>query len=459
LAYTINNHFIQKLPFWQLFSPRVSYREYKNECLITEKVMASDTFFLQPLQPNTTRDPLFATATGSGVFLNHSHSTSGGLTDVQAQTLVNGGVATAIAQADAILIDDPAFSALFTETEIVGEEGSFTGSTKSEAKVQGSFLVRAGETFSFEFVTNLYLNSKEIENSNTEYAKAVSKASFLLLDTTNPDEPKVVDYFGISGKLISSDRLGTFDVRTSKKNNINWSLLDRQIDVDGNNGTDFVNGGVFGTYLKQFNRDIQLTIVELDKSAIKFAGDYLIGNLGQDVTYGTIWKDQLQGNQSANKIYGSLGNDSIEAKEGNDTLEGGQGNDRLKGDLGDDKLSGGFGNDTLNGNEGNDILVGGSGDDVMNGGQGRDTFLFRKGDSLLAGERDVINNFNPNQDQIKLAGWGNIDAKTWLSGMVSQGQIVQSEANVLLSFDTGGKLLLTDVYLQNLSASNFSLVM
>jgi len=159
--------------------------------------------------PEPNPNPNFVTAQGSTLFFNYSHIPSGTLTSAQTDTLVKGGVALAIAEAEAIFFNnDLTFSALFTDTSIVGLDGQFTGSADSETKVLANFTIGANQSFSFDFSADLALTAKEIENSKVEYNKAQSKTTFLVLDTTNPDKPIVLDYFGIQGKLISSNQIG-----------------------------------------------------------------------------------------------------------------------------------------------------------------------------------------------------------------------------------------------------------
>ena len=78
------------------------------------------------------------------------------------------------------------------------------------------------------------------------------------------------------------------------------------------------------------------------------------------------------GNSSANIIRGN---------SGANRLNGGAGNDRLVGGNGIDRLTGGVGNDTITGGSGNDIFQ-------INSGLGR----------------DVITDYTPGKDRIKLLG-------------------------------------------------------
>ncbi len=409
--------------------------------------MSSETIFLQSTASSPNTNPNFANALGSALFFNYSQPASGSLTDTQTDTLVKGGVALAIAEAGATFINiEPTFSTLFTDNTGIGTDGSFIGNASSKTKVVANFVVGANQTFSFDFSADLSLSSKEIENRNTEYNQVQSKTTFLVLDTTNPDKPKLLDYFGIRGNLISSKRIG--DLRLGGSRNISIINRERTYDIDGNNGEDSLTANVIGRYQNKFKKNTNLTIVELNASTLTLLGDTLINNLGSDVNYGTIGTDYLIGNNRANKIYGSLGNDFLKGRRGDDILEGGQGNDRLCGDEGNDKLHGGLGND---------ILIGGRGNDVLVGGHDNDKFVFERGESLLTGEFDVIQDFQVGADKIVFNGWGNINSEQWLSQMFTQGQIIDTNDGAIFNFDTGesqGKLLLSGVISNTITAES-----
>lgn len=409
--------------------------------------MASETLFLQPNNTIPNPNPNFAKSTGLAIFSNYSQAL-GSLTAAQADVLVKGGVAAAVAEAVAAFNNDPTFSILFTNSTGIGLDGAFEGSAESQTKVVANFAVAANQTFSFDFLANLALTAKEIENPNTEYNEAKSKTTFLVLDTSDVNKPKVLDYFGIRGKLISSKQIGELKIGGSK--NVNILSQDRTTDVDGNNGQDSVTGKSIGTYQQTFKRDTNITLVEVNASAISFVGDTLIGNLGTDVIYGTIDKDKLIGSDGVDKIYGSLGNDRLDGNSGDDILEGGRGNDRLNGDQGNDKLYGG---------EGDDILIGGRGSDILAGGDGYDQFLLKRGDSLNS-ELDVIQDFQVGIDKIVFQNWGgNTNPDQWLKERFSLGSISDTKDGVLFKFDGGrneGTLLVAGVSFNQINSQSIA---
>ncbi|MEO0683726.1 MAG: hypothetical protein AAFY76_01425 [Cyanobacteria bacterium J06649_11] len=383
--------------------------------------MHPETIFLQPIiDPNTNPNPNFATATGDANVFNYSHTPSETLTDTQTETLVTGGISFAIAEAQAIFLEDANFSFLFADSNASGE-GTFTGSSKSKTQVVANFAIEANQTFSFDFSLNLGLTAKEIENPDTEYNRAKSKAAFLVLDTSNPDAPKVLDYFGSKGKLISSEQIA--NIKVGGSHNFTTLSGEQISDIDGDNGLDEVYSNTVGTYQKTFSSNTNITIVEISTSAVEIAGDNLIGNLGTDVIYGTIRNDKLTGTKSADNIYGSLGNDKLYGLKGEDILEGGQGKDKLFGGKGDDKLNGGWGHD---------VITGGSGDDILVGGEGSDKFIFHRKDTFLRNDFDIIEDFQFGVDKIVFKGWGDIDTEQWLQ----QGNITDTDDGVIFKFDS-----------------------
>lgn len=410
--------------------------------------MAPETVFLQPINTAPNPNPNFASATGLAVYSNYSQTASAALTSAQADSLINGGVTNALVQAGAIFNNDPTFSLLFNNSAGVGLDGPYAGSSNSQTKVVANFAVKANKTFSFDFSADVALRAKEIENPNAEYNEAKSKTAFVVLDTKDPNKPKVLDYFGIQGNLISSKQIG--ELKFGGSSNVKIATNNQTRDVNGNNGQDSVTGKYFGNYRQTFTQDTNITVVEINATAVTFVGDTLIGNLGQGVIYGTIGNDTLSGGDGASKIYGSLGNDTLDGNRGDDILEGGPGNDRLYGDAGNDKLSGG---------SGDDILTGGRGSDVLVGGDGSDQFVFKAGDGSSS-DYDVIKDFQVGTDKLVFQNWSILSSEQWLKDMFSQGNITNTKDGVLFNFGDGwtaGKLLLEGVNSSQINSQSIAL--
>ena len=351
--------------------------------------MSQDTlFFLQPT--GSVSNPNFANATGSAQFFGYSHGATNSLTSAELSVLVNGGVASALANANATFMNDPSFSSLFTEAAGVGQPGtSYYMESQSQTQVIATFDINANQTFSFDFNAEISLSAKEIETS-AEANAANSKTAFVVLDTSNVNQPKVIDYFGISGELISGE--GIADVDSGSSNHVNFTT-NKLIDLDGNNGIDSIDANAFtGSYQRSFNTSTHLTLVKLNSSYMELSGDAVVQELGQDVIVGGLGNDLLNGTSNQDKFYGSQGHDTIRGYNSDDILEGGEGDDRLYGDDGNDKLHGSLGNDFLDGGPSQDTLVGGKGNDWLTGQYGDDR--------LWGGEDHDTLDGGYNQDQL-----------------------------------------------------------
>jgi serralysin len=403
--------------------------------------MSSETYFLSPVE--STSNSINAEAIGSAQFFNYSQPASGSLNSADFQVLVKGGVAFAIANADSIFINNPGFTDLFTETFAEGIEGGFEVESRVSTEVVAAFDIEANQTFSFDFVADISLEATEIDNPNAAYSEAQSRIGFLVLETSNVNRPRILDFAGASGQLISSRKIGRVVPRRGR--NVTIASSDTDKDIDGNNGEDFVNFFASGSYERYFRNDTQIAVVEINRSFVKLRGDHLIDNLGGDVRYGTLRADRLNGTFRADKIYGSLQDDRLNGRWGNDILEGGPDDDHLKGGGGNDQLHGGSGEDTLIGERGSDTLVGG--DDA-------DRFIFRP-NHLWNGDIDVIVDFEVGIDKIEAKGWGSVNANNWLSNAIANGDFVNRSDGALYTSNRGGQLLLEGVSLDSLNSSDF----
>lgn len=375
------------------------------------------------VKPTGKTVPNFAVSTSNVDFFYNGSTVTGQLTNAEAVSLVQGnGIATAIANAAATFNQDGNFSSLFTLSGVRGEEGAYNSIARSEAQVIGAFSLKAYEKFAFAFEAADDQSSKEIENRDREYAFAGQSTSFVVLDITNPDRAKVIDYFGMNSQLDSGNKRGV--QRLSRSQNVKLSSDQKVQNIDGNDGIDFQARLIEGNYQRSFNQDTRLAVVEVTNSYAEVIGDTFIGNLGRNVTYGTIRNDTLYAPEYGGRVYASYGNDLLVGRDRNDILEGSFGNDNLQGKGGNDKLHGGFDNDRLDGGRGSDTLV---------GGQGKDTFVFTSSD-FRARERDVIADFEPGVDRLEFSGWNSRDIQKVAS-------INSSQQGATLKFYWGGEIV------------------
>jgi Ca2+-binding RTX toxin-like protein len=173
---------------------------------------------------------------------------------------------------------------------------------------------------------------------------------------------------------------------------------------------------------------------------------------------GTIFADDLSGNADANILAGDRGNDHLFGGAGDDTLYGDGRFDADTHNLGysgpiiliGDLFAGARsidpsvrpGDDVLNGGRGDDFLYGGGGDDTMTGGHGHDHFVIE-----WLSDRDTITDFS-NQDTIVF----NVPAVRAFNDLT----FVEVGNDTLITWGRSESLLLQDVRLNQLSASDFS---
>ena len=226
----------------------------------------------------------FAQAKADILFSNYSESAASILTQSQANTLVNGGVGVALADASATFNNDAALDDLFTNSTGISSGGNNQVKSNSETLVAASFAIAAHQTFSFDFLGELALTVKEIENCQTGSNEAKSKTAFLVLDTTSVNKPKVLDYFGISGDLSSPSEIHNLKISTSYHVKIKDEVNKPD---DGSKDTESLTNKVSGTYQRRFNHATNITVVEVNDSSVALLGDTLTGTQdGKDALTG-----------------------------------------------------------------------------------------------------------------------------------------------------------------------------
>jgi Ca2+-binding RTX toxin-like protein len=156
----------------------------------------------------------------------------------------------------------------------------------------------------------------------------------------------------------------------------------------------------------------------------------LTGNTGDNILNGRAGADRMFGRSGDDTYVVDAGGDVVTeaVDEGIDTVNSfvthtlrvnveklflrgteainGTGNERANGMTGnaaDNVLRGMEGNDSMNGAAGNDRLVGGPGNDRLTGGSGEDAYQFDEALDPLTNV-DLINDFNPAEDELRLIG-------------------------------------------------------
>ncbi|MDQ0319357.1 Ca2+-binding RTX toxin-like protein [Pararhizobium capsulatum DSM 1112] len=240
-----------------------------------------------------------------------------------------------------------------------------------------------------------------------------------------------------------------------------------------------------------------------------------VGNGLNNLISGNSANNTLKGGEGNDQLYGDAGNDSLFGEAGTDYLDGGSGADRMSGGVDNDNYSvddlndrviearnGGFdlvnvsyqltsytlganvealavtgealhgtgnglnndmfggygadifeglgGADTLRGNGGSDRLIGGRGNDILLGGADADVFVFNKGD----GHDEVTDFRHSDHDTIALHLGSRFDTFAEVQAVA---QAAGSQGgDTLLTFGPKDSILLHDVSVTSLSASDFS---
>ncbi|MCH2076150.1 MAG: hypothetical protein MK180_04565 [Rhodobacteraceae bacterium] len=237
--------------------------------------------------------------------------------------------------------------------------------------------------------------------------------------------------------------------------------------IDGGDGNDFIRAGSnFGSSVDGVNGGAGNDTIFGDAGF-----DLLLGGEGDDVidggaqadnVFGDAGNDTILGGDGFDRLFGGAGNDSIDGQQGTDALFGSFGDDTLNGGDDRDRFFGGADNDVLNGDGGDDELLGGGGFDTLNGGTGddrllgnfnADTFVFEDGhgDDTIA-DFDEFNGF----EKIDLSAIAGISGLADLNlGSDTEGAAVQSGADVVITTSSGNTILVQNVDLADLDASDF----
>lgn len=176
--------------------------------------------------------------------------------------------------------------------------------------------------------------------------------------------------------------------------------------------------------------------------------DTILGDNSDDTIYGEEGNDVLRGGNGADLVVGGEGNDRLFGAEHQDTILGGNGNDLIRAGYQSDYADGGAGDDYIVGGGGYDTLIGGAGNDTMEGNVNADLFVFEDGHGA-----DVILDFNATNNGEKLVFSELSTMNTYADVMTAA---VQQGANVFIDTGSGNSILLEDVLLADLHATDFT---
>ncbi|SEL72048.1 serralysin [Roseivivax marinus] len=241
------------------------------------------------------------------------------------------------------------------------------------------------------------------------------------------------------------------------------SASDGDDTVLGGNGDDMIGGGLGNDSIDAGDGD--------DTVGGGFGNDTVLGGLGDDVVNGGAGDDLIEGgfgNDTSgagfhdDRVFGGEGDDSLGGGSGRDSIVGGNGNDAIGAGAGDDTVDGGAGHDFLAGGDRHDLIDGGSGNDTINGGSGNDTMTGRGGadvfvfNEMVAGDRDVITDFEVGTDMIRLSGVENAPG-SGLAGYLEALDPTDVAGGTVLSW-AGHEIRLAGVSAADLTADDFVFV-
>ena len=295
---------------------------------------------------------------------------------------------------------------------------------------------------------------------------------------------------------------GTGD-RITIRNTLDGSRSDTIERIEFDDGTVWTQADVRALLLTGADGDDTLRGFSTDDTIAGGAGaDTLHGERGDDTLDGGIGNDTLYGGHDDDTIRGDGGDDVLYGGDGDDDLYGGADNDILHGSRGTDSFDGGAGTDTLDfsyvtttnvvnfdltaglmtvpgflvggrpfterlvsienvigtrgantitgtdganrldGAAGRDTLEGAGGSDVLVGGAGADSFVFGADDGI-----DTIEDFEDGVDIIRFK----------IAGLTFAGLTITEDGDdVLIAYDAGDSIRLTDMSTEDLNASDFA---
>lgn len=296
------------------------------------------------------------------------------------------------------------------------------------------------------------ISVKDVNSDGTGVDFAAYLASFATtyvaagrggFSSTNPDNP----FQGKAYATTDGQTDGTsvmFNGKTWMSYDLSTHVVSGKLDSVVFGGDSASSGGVYSN-----NAEVSISGFK-NHNTTSSTGDIMGDLMGSDISsliqYLRTQSLNFNGSTGDDVMRGYGKADVLKGRAGEDTLIGGKGQDKLVGGVDNDHLTGGRGNDLLKGGAGDDFLIGGRGKDTLNGGAGADTFYFAQGHG-----RDSILDFE--------AGVDTIAFNTKLFSQVSDilGHARQTDDGVVISYQ-GGRLLLEDVTLNQLSDSDFSLI-
>ncbi|NJO40925.1 MAG: PEP-CTERM sorting domain-containing protein [Cyanobacteria bacterium CRU_2_1] len=202
----------------------------------------------------------FSRSSANAFVGNFSHDPydTGTFTNTFTQTFATSGEVTAQADAEAFFTTESVSSSAtgfnFSTSESFGTGTNFFGAANSFSSIIGQFQIAKGETFSFDFLSTLELETS-VDDPQTETAFAASDIQFELFDSVSGI---TLDSFGLFGNLTSPGTWNSLGIESSDS----ISLADVSKILLSNETESVAFAGILGTYSRTFDSSVDLTLRE-----------------------------------------------------------------------------------------------------------------------------------------------------------------------------------------------------
>ncbi|MEM9925416.1 MAG: hypothetical protein AAF915_16960 [Cyanobacteria bacterium P01_D01_bin.50] len=249
----------------------------QNFFLVVTPILASSVFGISPSKATT-----FASSNSRVEFENFSQITTFEVifSDTDTLSLEKGGTVTAIANAEAVFLENPVSANNTNLSLAFGENQNYLGLAESLSAIRGNFDIEAGTKFSFDFLANLNLQTS-INNPPAENARTSGDISFLLFDI---EKNNVLDFFRLTGNLVTE---GDNDfIALQKSDNVNLREVDSNRDFSGNQES--LMASVEGEYKRYFADETNLALIEVKRNRVAVKAPEPSINLALLVSTGVI---------------------------------------------------------------------------------------------------------------------------------------------------------------------------
>ncbi len=191
------------------------------------------------------------------------------------------GTVDAKANAEANFYNTPKPSASnFAFSQASGEGEKYFGIAKSFAQVIGDFAIEANQSFSFNFTSDLNLQTA-IDNPLLENAIASGETSFALFDI---DNQSLVDYFSVLGNLNTAGNGDSLELQNT--DNISFSRQSQEKIFGGNQ--ELAEAFFQGSYQRTFTNKTNLRLIEVKANQARVATVPEPSNLASFLVAGLI---------------------------------------------------------------------------------------------------------------------------------------------------------------------------